>query len=62
MNLGHTLGKYFYFDSNYIAASLQLQLYFDANLVLVRKSLNICISYIYAIFILKIVSKYLPVG
>ena len=34
-------GKYFcYFDSNHIAASLQLQLYLDANLVPVHERVN----------------------
>ena len=32
-------GEYFcYFDSNYVAVLLQLQLYLDANRVLVRES------------------------
>ena len=34
-------GKYFYYlDSNRVAASLQLQLYFDANLVPVCERVN----------------------
>ena len=35
-------GEYFcYFDSNHITVLLQLQLYLDANLVLVRESVKI---------------------
>ena len=33
--------EYFYFDSNRVTALLQLQLYLNANLVLVRERVNV---------------------
>ena len=45
-------GKYFYyFNSNCVAASLQLQLYFDANPVPVRERVNVLELKLYSMYV-----------